>query len=69
MLDSEMLTYKSFDPSLEQQFKILSNHSNAVVVAFLHKKQKRSFKYLQEKTGYTYDYLKNIIKTLKSIIL
>ncbi len=64
-VDLVKVSYKSFNPSLEQQFKILSNHATSVVVAFLHKKQKRSFKYLHEKTGYTYDYLKKIIKTLK----
>lgn len=64
-VDLVKVCYKHLNSKTYNQFKLLTNHSYAVIVAFLHKKQKRSFKYLLEKTGYTYDYLKNIINTLK----
>lgn len=64
-VDLVKVSYSDVNSNTCQQFELLSNHSLAIVVAFLHKKQKRSFKYLLEKTGYTYDYLKNIISILK----
>ena len=47
------------------QAEILSIHANAMVVAFLHKKQSRTLNYLIKKTGYTKEYLLNIISNLK----
>lgn len=64
-VDLVKVSYNNLNSKTCNQFKILANHSCAIVVAFLHKKQKRSFKYLLDKTGYTTEYLKNIINTLK----
>lgn len=65
-VDLVKVCYNELNSETEKEFKILTNYANAIVVAFLHKKQKRSLKYLMEKTGYTYDYIKIVINTLKS---
>lgn len=49
----------------KSQAEILSNYSTALVVAFLHRKKARTFKYLIDKTGYTEKYLLSILSTLK----
>lgn len=47
------------------QATTLSIYANSMVVAFLHKKQTRTLNYLIRKTGYTKDYILNIISNLK----
>ena len=59
------VSYNHLNSNTYNQFEILTNYSYAIVIAFLHKKQKRSLKYLIDKTGYTYDYIKNILNILK----
>ena len=47
------------------QATTLSTYANSMVVAFLHKKQTRTLNYLIRKTGYTKEYILNIISNLK----
>ena len=64
-VDLVKVSYNHLNSKTYNQFELLANHSYAVIIAFLHKKQKRSFKYLLDKTGYTYDYLRSLLNTLK----
>lgn len=49
----------------KSQAAILSIYSNAMITAFLHKKQTRTLNYLIKQTGYTKEHILNTISILK----